>query len=262
MEFPSFSFNKKNDRRDDRVHYIDGSALLRPIEMPWAFRAIVAIFVVVGAVIGGIILINAYDTMMLAPQREVENTQKNLAREVPLQLPLLTSLIQLDDASIKAALDAADYLWYDMNTIGGTVEGGGIDAMKLPEGVSLVDAALAYSKGISRLSSSDAARYLNGSWRYTVGRGGYVDMKVKYADFRSGSIEAAIQNAIVQEGLGETERGESGIDNAGNTYQTGTVNVNGVIYSWQVSACPLSEVYGIEGLPEDAVYVGIRMYLY
>jgi len=262
MELPRLGLNQKRAvKKDDRVNYMDGSALLRPLTMPWAFRAIVIVFVAVGVAVGAVILVNVYDAVVLAPQREAEDTQKYLTQQTPLQLPVLTSLVQLSDSQIMATLQDAGYATFDMNTIGGATEGAGIDVMKLPEGVSLVDAGIAYSNGISKLSSSDAARYLNGSWRFTVGRGGYLDMKVKYADFASGTLQAAIQSAIDQEGLSGTAFGESGVDSAGNTFQSGTVDVDGTVYNWQVSACLLSEVYSIDGLPENSFYVGVRMYL-
>ena len=40
---------------------------------------------------------------------------------------------------------------------------------------------------------------------------------------------------------------------------TGTVDVDGSTYTWRVSAIALSEVYDISGLPDSAVYVGIRL---
>lgn len=39
---------------------------------------------------------------------------------------------------------------------------------------------------------------------------------------------------------------------------TGNVEVGGITYAWKISALPLNEVYSVNGLPEDAIYVGIR----
>ena len=41
--------------------------------------------------------------------------------------------------------------------------------------------------------------------------------------------------------------------------RSGTVEANGGAYNWRVSAIALSEVYDIAGLPDTAIYVGIRM---
>ena len=88
-------------------------------------------------------------------------------------------------------------------------------------------------------------------------------MRVGYADFTSGSLEAAIQSAIASEGFdpATTPEGGAGVDEVGNTFQSGTIDVNGTVYTWKVSALPLSNMYDITGLPESAVYVGIRMTL-
>ena len=50
-----------------------------------------------------------------------------------------------------------------------------------------------------------------------------------------------------------------GVDEVGNTFKQGTVDVDGTAYTWKVSALPLSEMYDISGLPETAVYVGVRL---
>ncbi|MCL2827033.1 MAG: teichoic acid transporter, partial [Eggerthellaceae bacterium] len=166
----------------------------------------------------------------------------------------------LDDDTINSTLNANSYTLLDWNSLG-TGSGTNIDLIKLPDGVTIIDAGIDYSNGISSLSSSEAARLLNGSWEFTVVRGNSIDMRVKYADFTSGTLDAAIQNAIDQQGLSGTPLGEAGVDAAGNSYQTGSVNVNGTAYNWQVSACVLTDAYSVSGLPADAMYVGIRLYL-
>ena len=60
-------------------------------------------------------------------------------------------------------------------------------------------------------------------------------------------------------GLAEAPIVDSGTDSAGNTYRSGTIEANGTAYDWRVSAIPLSSVYKIKGLPDTAIYVGVRM---
>lgn len=86
-----------------------------------------------------------------------------------------------------------------------------------------------------------------------------MDIKVKYADFKSGSAEAAIQSAMTTEGWTGSTLGDSGIDSSGNTYQQGTISIAGTTYNWSVSVCDLSAVYSVDGLPANAQYVGIRL---
>ncbi len=52
-------------------------------------------------------------------------------------------------------------------------------------------------------------------------------MRVKYADFSSGSVEAAVQTAIASEGFDPATVGEMAVDESGNTFQEGTVDVGG-----------------------------------
>ena len=59
--------------------------------------------------------------------------------------------------------------------------------------------------------------------------------------------------------LAEAPIVDSGTDSAGNTYRSGTIKANGTAYDWRVSAIPLSSVYKIKGLPDTAIYVGVRM---
>ena len=57
-------------------------------------------------------------------------------------------------------------------------------------------------------------------------------------------------------GFDASTASETAVDEAGNTFRTGSIDVNGTTYSWRVSAIALSEVYSISGLPESATYVG------
>ena len=52
---------------------------------------------------------------------------------------------------------------------------------------------------------------------------------------------------------------DEGQDSVGNIYQEGTFETDRGDYSWRISACPLSAVYSISGLPANVSYVGIHM---
>ena len=241
------------------VRYLDGSSLARPFDLPKRTIAALCAFVLVAAVIGGVFLYNFLDTVLNASAREQASVEQNLARDVSYDLPQLASLIAADDAAIRQAFADAGYTIYD-NTDPNEFAAGGMDLIKLPSDVTEVDAALLYAQGVSNLSAADAAKLLKGSWTFTVSRNDYVDMRVKYADFSSGSVEAAVQTAIASEGFDPATAGEMAVDESGNTFQEGTVAAGDATYHWRVSAIKLSSVYDIKGLPDTAVYVGIRLY--
>ena len=182
------------------------------------------------------------------------SVEENLSRTVSYNLPGLTQMADMDDQAILDSLAAAGYTVYNQ-----TAEGtAGLDLVKLPEDVTVADAAAMYAKGVGSLSASQAALLLNGSWTLTVDRSDTLTMAVKYADFSSSTLEAAIQAAVAAEGF-EASSTSMDTDEVGNTFQTGTVDIDDVTYTWRVSAAPLSDKYDIKGLPSTAAYVGIRL---
>lgn len=236
------------------VRHLDGSSLLRPSALSRMQMLFVAALVAVAAVIGGTVVFRTVDSLVHAPEREQQAIQDNLARDVSLDLPQLTAYAQAGDADILQSLADAGFSTYEISA-----DESGFDVLKLPADVSVEQAGLMYVQGISNLSAKDASLLLNGSWRMTVDRTSGTDMRVRYADFSSGSVSAAVSAAIEAEGLGASTFGESGVDDSGNTFQAGTVEAGGATYAWRVSAIPLSAVYDINGLPETAVYVGVRL---
>ena len=107
-----------------------------------------------------------------------------------------------------------------------------------------------YVQGIDKLSAGDAVKLLKGAWTLTVSRKAGDDMRLRYADFASGTMQV--------EGLENAEVTDSGVDDSGNTYQAGVVSTDNGTYNWRVSVIELDEVYDISGLPNTAFYVGIR----
>ena len=239
------------------IRYMDGSRLLRPVSMPKSQQVIAIVLVVVAAIIGFRLASNAINTVHAANQQSQASVEENLSRNVTYNLPVLTQLVEMDDQSVLDALDVAGYTVYNQTTDGTD----GLDLVKLPSDVTVADAAAMYAKGVSSLSASNAALLLNGSWSLSIDRSDGLSFAVKYADFSSSSLEAAIQSAIVAEGFDEASAAGDGIDTdeVGNMFETGTIDVDGTTYTWRVSATALSDKYDIKGLPETAAYVGIRL---
>jgi len=244
------------------IRYMDGSSLQRPFDLPHRNNYVLIGLIAAAAFFGILIGLHLYDVLINSQVRQEATVEQTINRGVTLDLPVLDTYVSSANSDISAALTAAGYAIIDMNTIPGVSNAGAsgsLDLVKLPSDVTVADAAITYAKGISSLSGEDAARYLSGSWRLTVDRPSSVDMKVKYADFTSKAATTAIQSAITTEGWDKGTLGDSGIDASGNTYQNGTITIDGAIYNWSVSVCPLSAVYSNSGLPSDALYVGIRL---
>lgn len=242
------------------VRYLDGSGLERPLDMPKPQIAIMIAFVVVAALIGGYLLFNVLDAVKGGAARAQASVEENLSREVSYDLPSLTSYIAMNDDEIKQALADAGLTVIDK---GGMSEDpdAALELIKLPADVSELDAGMMYSKGVSKLTASEAALLLNGSWTLDADHSEETSMRLRYADFSSGSLDAAIDSAIAAEGFDPATVAEDGmgVDEVGNTFKQGTVEASGTTYTWKVSAIPLSEMYDISGLPDTATYVGVRL---
>lgn len=238
------------------INYLSTEALKRPLDIPAKIKTFSMVFIIIAVVIGCIFLFFYYDKVLNAPAHEQEALQESLSKNIALDLPDLKRLVLLDDASIMSELAQSGDTLYERVPVG---SGTSFEVIKLPEDVSLVDAGSMYLRGINNLTVSEVVKLLNGSWDLNVNRESGINMSIHYADFKSGSSEAALHEAIVSEGFEDSENADSGTDSAGNTYSTGTIDLEGTSYTWRVSALPLSEVYSMTGIPSDASYVGIRI---
>lgn len=239
------------------IRYMDGSRLLRPISMPRSQQIIAGVLVLVAVIVGVRLGANVIGSVSTANEQSQASVEENLSRAVTYDLPVLTQLVDLDDQNILDTFAAAGYTVYNQTPDGAS----GLDLVKLPADVSVTDAAAMYAKGVSSLTASNAALLLNGSWTLDIDRSDGLSFVVKYADFSSSSLEAAIQSAIAAEGFDTTSASGNGIDTdeVGNKFESGTVDIDDTTYTWRVSATALSDKYDIKGLPESAAYVGIRL---
>lgn len=251
------SRNNSLPGEEQSVVYPDGSALLRPLDPPRSLKAKMFVPVVAACLIGGAVFFGYANAVIGEPQRQQEALQENITRDVALDLPGIAPLLNMSDQDIMSNLQSSGYTIYEKTPIGSN-EKGGFEVIKLPSDVSLEQAGLMYVKGIDNLDPSDAGLLLHGSWSLSVDRSAGVNIRVRYADFNSQSVDAAIQNAKAAQGLADAQAEEAGVDDSGNTFQTGKVESDGESYTWRVSVCPLSDIYSVSGLPENAYYVGIR----
>ena len=203
-------------------------------------------------------ILPAPQVMQRADDKVVVKLSRGLLRrrQILKRLPQLYPLMALDDAAILGTFQEAGLSVFEMPAKENSTVW---QVIKLPAGVSAAEAGAIYLSGVDKVGAADAARLLNGAWDLKVDRENGVNMVLHFADFKSKSVDAAVQAAIAAEGLTDSSIEKSGEDESGNTYTMGTITGDTGTYSWRVSAIPLSEIYAINGLPEDAVYVGVRM---
>ena len=243
--------------KQGNVAYLDGAPLNRPLSLPRAHRVFV-LLIVAAAIIAGALFLNA---TILSSMREAAATEQaitdNLAREASIEsLPKMQDYIALNDVGLMEAFEKAGYTMYDASA---NSEQDEFVAYKIPSDMSLDEAAALYERGISALSAPEATKLLNGSWQFVAERSGITSMVVRYADFSTGDPQIAVQNALQKMGFDADEISDSGVDESGNTYNVGTLETKKGTYTWKISALPLSEMFSINNMPEEACYVGVRL---
>lgn len=246
------------DQGDGPVRYMDAEALSRPLTLPRNRLPIALGFGVLALVIGVFLAVQLIGSTLHVAQRAAASVEENLARDVTMDLPALSSFAGMDAAAVKAAVDGLGLNVYTASTED-EIAAGSLDMIKLPSDVSIEEGAMLYLQGIDNLDAADAALVLNGSWRLQLESAGDRNLALRYADFDSGSLDAAIEAAIQAQGFDSAAATQLDVDEVGNSFRSGTVEAGGATYNWRVSAIALSEVYDVSGLPNTAIYVGVRM---
>lgn len=251
------------ENRKDYTHvegdiaYLDGAPLTRPFAMPRTQRVIAVVIVAIAVIVGAVFLNNTALQSLRETFQAEQNVVDNLARQASIEtIPQMSQLIVLGDDDIRARFQEAGFNVFDASDPNDPTN---MVLYKLPDDVSVEDAAAMYAKGISSLTAPQASKLLNGSWYFSADRNAGTSMVVRYADFSTGDPARAVQNALVKEGIDPGSVAESGEDDSGNTYNMGTLDTEGVHCTWKISALPLSDMYSVSGLPDDACYVGVRL---
>lgn len=251
-------FDRRTTEDQGPVRYLDASGLTRPFDPPRLVMAVCIIAAGAAAIIGGMLAAHTIDQVLHGEERAAATVEENIARDVSYDIPSMQDCIALDDASILARFQEAGFTTYDLTGEGDS----GIDVMKLPSDVSLADAGIALAAGINSLDAVSASKYLVGSWRFTAERVEGTVMRVRYSDMQAADANQAIQAALQSQGwmdnpaVSVTNEGQ---DEVGNTYKEGSLQTASGTYTWRISACALSDVYEIAGLPPTAQYVGIKI---
>lgn len=245
--------------KNGNVAYLDGTPLRRPISIPAGQRVLAIVIVIAAIVLGGMF----FNATVLSSIREAEVAKQavsdNLARQASIDtIPIMTDVVALDDNEIRKKFTNDGYTVFDASSLANSDD---MVLYKLPSDVSVQDASVMLSKGVNGLTAADATKLLNGSWYFASERSGGTSMVVRFADFATANPQEAVMKAINKEGFDATKISESGVDESGNTYSMGVVEVDKKAYTWKVSALPISEMYSTKNLPEDACYVGVRLTL-
>lgn len=110
------------------IRYMDGSSLLRPMDMPRSQQIVMAVFVVIAVIIGVRLAAGAITAVNDSNAQSQASVEENLSRTVSYNLPVLTQMADMDDQAILDSLAAAGYTVYNQ-----TAEGtAGLDLVKLP----------------------------------------------------------------------------------------------------------------------------------
>ena len=239
------------------VAYLDSAPLRRPFSMPLGQRVLALIIVAIAIVLGFVFINNTVISAMRESAQAEQAIEANLARQASIEtLPNMADLITRSDKGIKKAFKKAGYTVFDASSEDDSED---MTLYKLPADVTLDEAAAMYAKGISNLTAVQATKLLVGSWQFVAERSSGTSMVVRYADFTTGDPQIAVQNALEKSGFDPESISDSGVDDSGNTYSTGTLTVDDETYVWRISAIPLEEIYDINNMPEEACYIGVRV---
>ena len=238
------------------INYLDSTDLERPLTMRAKNGLILLVIVIVAAIIGYMFLNSTIFESQRQHESDLQTITETVAREASVNnLPNLAGLTALDDASILAQAQESGAI-YDIAAAKGEK---GVSYYRFPSGVTAEEGTALYAKGISSLSGVNAAKLLAGGYSLSVSHDAGTTIVARYADFTSSSSADAISAALQAQGIDPASATESGTDDSGNDYQTGSLDANGSTYTWRVSVLPLSDMYSISDLPSSAFYVGIRL---
>lgn len=245
-----------SDTKGD-IAYLDGAPLRRPFSMPAGQRFLAFIIVAVAIVLGFLFINSTVISALRETAQAAQAIENNLARQASIEtIPNMADLINRNDKGVKKAFKKAGYTVFDASSESDSED---MTLYKLPADVTLDEASVLYAKGISNLNAVQATKLLVGSWQFVAERSVGTSMVVRYADFTTGDPLVAVQNALQKTGFDPESVTDSGVDDSGNTYSTGTLQADDATCVWRISAIPLDEIYDINNMPEEACYIGVRV---
>lgn len=240
------------------VRYMNAEGLKRELSFPKQLFPLLIGIALIAAVIGMIWLTSTMNGITKAREAQITSVDDALEQTSAPKLPMLANLLNQDASTMSATLSSAGFNIVDVNKAKNN-NSPDIDFVKLPDNMDTATATALYLQGVEQISPAQAIQLLAGSWRLTSAENDLGTLSLKYADFKSASLDAALTEALKSQGMAEATIDDEGVDDAGNTYKSGTFDTDAGTVNFKVSACLLSEVYTIEDAPTEALYVGIHI---
>ena len=247
------------------MRYYDAPALRVPFGRYGRLRETMPFLLIILAIalaLGVFAFFHINDNVVYASNRQQESIEQAVDSLPPLTSPDLAFYKRYENVDIRNSIVNTGFQYVDYEALangGEVVDETVLDVAQMPLSLTEEEWTIAATQSPDRLSPVKASLFLADSWRLTFYRTGMGDIKVKYADFDSATIEDAIQKAIETQGWQHSTYTENGTDNIGNTFQNGTIVIDDYTYRWSVNACPLNEAFSISGLPEHSWYISARL---
>ncbi|MDO4501932.1 MAG: hypothetical protein Q4D06_02005 [Coriobacteriia bacterium] len=243
-------------KRSKRVTYIDAGALSRPQKITGASRAFAGIIVAAAVVVGGGCAYVAMDKLVLSGMRADAQVQEIIGQNLETKLPRLKNIVSTSNEETRSYLKSEGATLVDVPA--SKQDEQQMDVFAVGPNSSAEHTADALSQGMSKLRNDEFVKLTYGTWRLDVEQKTGYTVRIRYADYGTGGMESAMSRAMESQKLTSKDVSESGEDESGNTYKTGTVRIGPRSYTWRVSVLPLKDMYKVKGLPEDACFVGLR----
>lgn len=240
------------------ITYLSAESLKRPLELPRSQARKLLPIIIVAVLLSAAVVAFYNATVLSDVQRTQELVSEAIARDVSLDLPRLQDYAGKSNEAMMKSFTSDGYVIYDnSNDEDRNVDG--FDVFKLASDADPEKAAAAYAQGIENLGDVETAWYLAGSWRFLVTRVNNPEIRLRYVDFDATDATSAISAAVESQGFEDADMTKIAQDVQGNTNLSGTFKKEKVTYEYTISACDLDQVYDIEGMPDGAQFVGIRV---
>ena len=244
-----------------QIVYLDHKNLKNRSNKPKALQTFTGVCMLVALVIAFFGVDYVFNNSSRVSAQETAKNAELLARPIDLQLPVLTEWIWTSPDDARAYLEQSGLTTIDISTEEDLLANTTYDIFKVPSDLDLGISHSILNSDLAQVQNSDLVHFLSDSWELRYNSDPHLYTATKAYDFNSPTIEEAIASSVAYQGWDAGTVEESGVDTAGNTYQSGTVTIGDTTYNWRVSAIPLEQMFNIVNLPCKVFYVGASLTL-